>query len=232
MTPRPRAGLRLALALGLLSLAGCDPRQVLYFIQPFDPKVAAPGPNLREKRVVIICKAVPGSLYDYPTLDRELGRELARIFRAQVKKIDVVDPAMVEAWDQAHPSWTDPAELAGAFDADYVVFCEINQFQIQDPSSPGLFEGHSAIHVRAVERAYPKDDRGRPLTGKPKEARIAYEGDRETSFPVRGPLPASAEVTPTIFKAKFLRLVANEISWHFVAHKPGDNIQDVSFAEQ
>lgn len=243
MTPRPltrmpaRVGRRrfgsrllgLAFAVGLLGLAGCDPRQMLYFVQPFEPQIPAPGPDLRGKRVVVIAKGVPGALYDFPTLDRELTREVATILRAKAKKIDVVEPEKVYAWDQAHPSWTDPAELAEAFDAQYVIYLEIQQFQTQDPSSPGLFEGHASVHVRAVEREHPKDDRGRLLEDLPKETKVAYEADRDSTFPVRGPLPASAEVTGSAFKNRFLTLVATELSWHFVSHAPGDDIQDVDF---
>ena len=49
-TPRPHARTRRAAAsivvtaAGLLALAGCDPRTVLYFLQPFEPTVPAPGP--------------------------------------------------------------------------------------------------------------------------------------------------------------------------------------------
>ncbi len=69
------------------------------------------------------------------------------------------------------------------------------------------------------------------MTDKPKEASVVYDDDRETAFPVRGPIPASAEVSRTAFRNKFLKLVATEVSWHFVEHAPGDNIQDVKFSE-
>jgi hypothetical protein len=221
--------LGITVACGLLGLTGCDPRQFLYFVQPFEPTIPAPGPELKGKRVVVITKGVPGALYDFPILDRELSRELVTILREKVKKIDVVDPDKVYSWDQEHPSWTDPAELAEAFDAQFVAYFEVQQFQTQSPASPGLFEGHSSIHVRVIERDYPKDSKGRPMTDQPMESKVVYEADRDTTFPVRGPLPASAEVTASSFKNRFLSLVAAELSWHFVPHAPGDDIQDVKF---
>ena len=234
MTPRPlarmrRAGLLLSAVLGLLTLLGCDPRQALYFLQPFEPTTPPPCPALKGKRVVVITKAAPSALTDFISLDHELNQEIVKILAKSVKKIDLVDAEKVWTWDRDHPSWTDAAELATAFNADEVVFLEINLFQIQSPSSPGMFEGRSSVHIRVVERAYPKDDRGHERTDKPKETRVIYDADRDSNFPSRGPLPASAEVSPANFKAKFLSLVANEVSWNFIDHAPGDDIQDVRF---
>jgi hypothetical protein len=236
MTPRPtartrRAALLTLAPLGLLALAGCDPRQALYFLQPFEPTIAAPGPSLKGKKVVLIAKAAPGALGDFVSIDRDLTREVGTILRGNVKKIELVESDRVWAWDQAHPRWTDPAELAEAFDADLAIFLEIAAFRIQDPSSPGMFQGHSAVHIRVVERAHPKDSRGREQTDLPKRTEIVSDADRETTFPLRGPQPASAEVTATSFKHRFLKLVATEVSWHFVDHAPGDNVQDVRFGE-
>jgi hypothetical protein len=210
-------------------LPGCDPRQMAYFLQPYEDRIPAPGPSLKGKRVVVIAKGVPGSMYDYPLVDREITTEVTKILRERVKKLDLVDSRKVEAWDQAHPSWTDPAELAEAFDADMVVYFEVSSFRTQDPSSPGLFEGRSSVHIRVVERAFPKDDKGKPIETEPKTTSVVYEADRDSAFPIRGPQPASAEVTPSSFKKKFVELVATELSWHFVGHAPGDDIQKVEF---
>lgn len=239
MTPRFRSirGARMrrpaillfTVAVGLLSLAGCDPRQMLFFLQPFDPQIKAPGPSLKDKKVVLISKTVPGAQNDFVSLDRDLTRELTSLLKANVKHLNVVDVDKVQAWDRAHPSWSDPADAGVAFDADLVIFLEIAHFQVQSPSSPELFEGRSNIHVRVVELDYPKDDRDRPMTDKPKEPKIIYDNDRETTFPVRGPIPISAGVNAATFKNRFLKIVATELSWDFVPHAPGDNIQNVKF---
>lgn len=241
MTPRFRSirGARMrrpaillfTVAVGLLSMAGCDPRQMLFFLQPFDPQIKAPGPSLQGKKVVLITKTVPGTQGDFVSLDRDLTRELAQILRKNVKRLTIVDVDKVQAWDRAHPSWTDPAEAGMAFDADLVVFLEVAHFQIQSPSSPELFEGKSNIHVRVVELDYPKDDRDRPMTDKPKEPTVVYDNDRESTFPIRGPVPYSAGVNSATFKNRFLNIVATELSWDFIPHAAGDNIQQVKFNE-
>src|SRR4051794_30904686 len=167
MTPRPPARMRraawLLAAVGLLTLAGCDPRSIFYSLQPFEPTIAPPGPSLKGKRVVLLSHAVSGTQADFPALDRDLTRGLAAILRQKVKKIDLVDPEKVRGWVDAHPSYSDPAEAGRAFDADAVVFLEIESFQIQDPSSPGLFEGKSKVHIQVHQLRVPKDAAGHPI---------------------------------------------------------------------
>lgn len=234
MTPRPwqcsrRALVTGSLGLGLLALLGCDPRQAAYFLQPFEPTIAPACPALKGKKVAMIVKAAPGANGDFVALDREMAREVWTILRKKVPKIELVAMDKVWDWDKEHRDWTDPGAIAEAFDVDMVVFLEISRFQIASPSSPEMFEGHSSIHIRVVERAHPKDEREKPITDLPKEISVLYDGDRETTFPTRGPIPVSSEVTATSFKNRFLKLVAEEVSWHFVDHAPGDDIRDAKF---
>ena len=235
MTPRPHARTRRAVALlalaaaGLLSLTGCDPRTLIYFLQPFEPTISAPGPSLKGKKVVVLTHAASGAVTEFQAIDRELAKELVSLFRKNVKKIVVVDPDKVAAWADEHPTWTDPSEVAKAFEADIVVFLEIEAFRVQSASSPGMLEGNSRVHIQAFELSHPKNSRGKPDTDQPKESHSIYDDYRDTTFPIRGPIPVETGVSPAAFKSKFLHIVANEISWHFVPHSPEDDIQDVKF---
>ena len=235
MTPRPNAGTRRAaaslmlVATGLLSIAGCDPRTLMYFLQPNEPTVPAPGPKLDGKRVVLITNAVSGSLGEYQSVDREISREVARIFREKVKKLDMVDPDKVSKWAEGHPNWTDPAELAKAFEADLVIFLEVEQFQVQNPADLNVYQGHAKTHIMVTEWTYPKNSKGKVNKSKPKEANSIYDDYRETDFPIRGPIPMDSGVSRNAFKTKFMKVAAQEISWHFVDHSPEDDVQDVKF---
>jgi hypothetical protein len=232
MTPRPLARTRRAAigltisAAGFLTLAGCDPRTLLYFLQPFEPTIAPEGPSLKGKKVVVLTHASSGTQSDFRSLDRELTRQFVMNLREKVKKIDVVDPQKVWDWVDAHPSWSEPSEAAEAFEADIVIFLEIEEFRITDPSSPGLFKGMSKIHIAVTELAHPKNSKGKPMTDKPKEANVIYDAVRDTEFPSRGPMPMEAGISRAGFKNKFLKLVAMEVSWHFVERAHGDDIQD------
>jgi hypothetical protein len=220
-----------AAAVPTTLLTGCDPRQAAYFLQPFDQKIAAPCPSLKGKRVVILTAAGGGLPTDSLSVDREISRRLAAILREKVKKIDVVNPDEVQTWAQAKPTWTDPADAAKAFEADVVIFLEVREFQIQNPSSPGLFEGRSNIHIQVTELAHPTDSKGKPMTERPKEANIIHESDRASVFPVTGHIPVEAGVTPAVFRNRFLEIVVAEVSWDFVEHARGDDIQNTRFRE-
>ncbi len=230
MTPRPLARMRraawLLVASALLTLAGCDPRALLYFLQPFEPTIAPEGPDLKGKKVIVLTHAAAGTQNDFRAIDHELTREFVKLLREKVKKIEVVEPQKVWDWIDAHPSWTDPSEAAKDLDADVAIFLEIEQFQVQDPSSPGLFKGVSKVHIQVTELLHPKNDKGKEQKDQPREPEVIFDQYRETDFPNRGPMPEAPGVSRAGFKNKFLKLVATELSWHFVDRGFGDDIQD------
>ena len=234
MTPRPLAWMRraafgLSIVFGAIALAGCDPRQALFFLQPFDPKIPPPCPSLKGKRVVVLTLAVAGTQNEFVSIDRELTNDLVKSLRSGVKKIDVVDPEKVADWARNKPTLTDPDEAAKAFEADVVIFLEVQRFQIQNPIELDMYQGKANIHVRVTELDYPKDDRGHALTDKPKESTIIHEGDLDTEFPVTGGISRESGVSKASFKNRFMKVVNQQLSWHFVDHAPGDNIQDTRF---
>jgi hypothetical protein len=235
MTPRPYAWTRRAAlattflaGAGLLSLPGCG--ELLYFLQPYDPVVAAPGPSLKGKSVVILVHVSPGAGSDYGDLTRELSRELTTQLRKHVKNIKIIDPDQVAAWVEAHPSWTDPSECAKANEADMAIFLDVSKFENEDPiRSPGLMEGNSNIHVQLWEIAHPKNSKGKEIKTQPKESVKTYDEQVDSTFPVRGPIPRDTGISPSAFRIRFLKMVATEISWQFVDHEVGDDIQNVKF---
>src|SRR6516164_2486864 len=113
-TPRPHARTRQAAAAllialtGLISLTGCDPRTLVYFLQPYSPTIPPPegSPSLKGKRVVVVTHVVSSAMGEYQSLDREITREVTSILRSKVKRIDVVEPDKVATWVEAHPNWT------------------------------------------------------------------------------------------------------------------------------
>ncbi|WP_435005301.1 hypothetical protein P12x_003196 [Tundrisphaera lichenicola] len=235
MTPRPhawtrRAGLAIALAAAsLLSLPGCNPMTIFYFLQPFDSSIPAPGPSLKGKKVVVLVHVDPGSGTEFDDLARDLNREFTSALRKNVKKIQIVEADKVAGWVEAHPSWTDPSEAAKAFEADVAILLDVSKFITQDPRNLDLMEGNSEVHIQVWEIAHPKNSRGHEIKTQPKEASMVYEEQADTTFPIRGPVPRDTGVSPSSFRIKFLKLVGTELSWHFVDHAPGDDIQDVKF---
>jgi hypothetical protein len=235
-TPRPHAWTRQAAAatlgfalVALITLAGCDPRTLVYFLQPYEPSIPASGPSLEGKKVVVVTHAVSDALGEFQAIDRELAKEVCSILRAKTEDIKVVETDKVWTWLDGHPNWTDPADIARAFEADLVIFLEIEKFQVQNPADLNVYQGTSKTHIQVTEMAHPKNSKGKPITDKPKEPNQIYDEYADTEFPTRGPIPADSGVSRGSFKSKFLKVVAAEISWHFVEHTPDDQIQDVRF---
>lgn len=234
-TPRLTAGTRRAAALlllalvGLTSLAGCDPRTILYFLQPWEPTIPAPGPSLQGKKVVLVTHAVSTAQGEFQSLDRELTREVVGILREKVKKLEITPPEKVWTWVEGHPTWTDPAELAKAFEVDVVIFLEIEAFQLQSPADLNVFHGMAKTHIVATEMVYPKNSKGKAVTSQPKEPKEIFNDYCDTEFPRTAPIPFDSGTSRGAFKTQFLKVVANEISWRFVEHAPGDDIEKVKY---
>lgn len=234
MTPRTLANVRVRLALAtlmaggsLLAASGCDPRTLAYFLQPFDPTVSPPcETSFQGKKVVILCRAVADSTGENSSLERDISREVAKIFRLKVKKITVVDPDKVATWVEAHPKETDPAEIARDFDADIVVYLEVEHFQTQSPGDVNMLHGEAKVHVTAFEMDYPKNSKGKPIKDQPKEATEIHDGYAEPMFPSNGPIPIDTGSSRSKFRITFTKVVAKAVSWQFIEHAPDDTIQD------
>jgi hypothetical protein len=231
MTPRSLAMMRFAAVIlvasaSLVATTGCDPRSLAYFLQPFDPMIEPKGPSLLEKKVVVLCSVTSGAIGEFPSLERDIPRELTSTLKKKIKKITVVEPDKVATWVEAHPHWTDPADAARDFNADMAIFLEVEQFQIQAPGDLNMVHGDAKIHIQVFEMQYPKNSKDKPIKDQPKEAHNVYDEYVESNFPNRGPLPIDTGNSRSAFKNTFLRVVTKELSWHFVEHAADDSIQD------
>ena len=236
MTPRPHATTRRAAlasmmfaGASLITLPGCDPRTMLYFLQPFEPTVTAPGPSLKGKKVVVLTHLSAGAGEAYTDLGRDLTREFQGALRKNVKGIKLIEADKIGDWMAAHPSWTDPTEAGKDFEADIAILLDVTTFQAANPKDLEMMEGTSNIHIHVWEFAHPKSDKGREQKNEPKEWDTIYDEQADTIFPTRGPVQRDTGVSESAFKIKFMKLVANQLSWHFVDHAPEDDIQDVKF---
>jgi hypothetical protein len=234
MTPRLLAKVHVRLAMAavlaggvLIAISGCDPRQALFFLQPNNPTVEAPcKASFEGKKVVVLVQVAGNSMGEYSTLDRDLTREFTSILQKKVKKITLVGADKVMTWKEAHPKWTSPSEIATDFDADVVIFLEVEQFQIQSPADVNMLHGEAKVHIVAYEMQYPKNSKDRPIKDQPKEPELLYDDYAEPMFPDRGPIPIDTGSSRSKFRIKFVKIVAKEISWHFIEHAEDDSIQD------
>jgi hypothetical protein len=220
------AAIVLVAGASLIATAGCDPRSFLYFLQPDDPTIEPRGPSLEEKKVIILCNVTSTAISKFPSLERDIPRDLGSTLKKKSKKITVVPCDKVATWVDAHPHWSDPADAARDFDADMAIFLEVEQFQIQTPGDLNMVHGDARVHIQVFEMEYPKNSKDKPIKDQPKEAHNVYDQYAETDFPNRGPLPIDSGNSKSAFKNTFLKVVCKDISWHFVPHAPDDSIQD------
>ena len=232
MTPRPHARMRraacvfLLIGAGLLSVAGCDPRALVYFLQPNEPTIPPPegSPSLSGKRVVVVAHASAGAQGELPSLERDFAREFSRRLQKKIKKIDMVEQNKVWNWVEGHQDWTNPAEIARAFEADYVVFLELESFKTKNEGDLNVLHGTSRTHIQVIALNHPKNSRGRSLTDQPKEEETVYDEYQETEYPKARPIPIEDGRSAASFKKVFLKVAAVECTWHFVDHVPADTI--------
>ena len=220
------AAIVLVASASLIATAGCDPRSFLYFLQPDDPTIEPKGPSLEEKKVIILCNVTSMAISQFPSLERDIPRDLGSTLKKKSKKITVVPADKVATWVDAHPHWSDPADAARDFDADMAIFLEVEQFQIQTPGDLNMVHGDARVHIQVFEMEYPKNSKDKPIKDQPKEAHNVYDQYQETDFPNRGPLPIDSGNSKSAFKNTFLKVVSKDISWHFVPHAADDSIQD------
>ena len=238
MTPRSLANARVRLALvallaggSLLGISGCDPRSLAYFLQPFEPTIAPECETvLQGKKIVILCSGrlrLDGRILLAGARPRQGALLRSAGVFSKIKKLTVVDPDKVATWIDSHPQGGRPGtEVARDFDADIVIFLEVEQFQTQNPGDLNMLHGEARVHIKAFEMDYPRNSKDKPIKDQPKEAKEIYDSIAEPSFPDRGPIPIDSGSSKPKFRKTFLKVVAKSVSWHFIEHAPDDSIQD------
>jgi hypothetical protein len=122
-----------------------------------DPEVTAPfskaaNVDLRtgKHRVLLVASTPEAIKSEFPTTNTDLLERVARHLKRA--GVDVINSNKVATWlDDNGGYWDHPDELARAFDADYIIHLEIDQFRLQDTSSPDLYQGFASGAVYGYE---------------------------------------------------------------------------------
>ena len=166
------------------------------------------------------------SLAEFPSLERDLPRELASILRKKVKKITVVDPDKVAHLGRSPPALDRSGRRGAGLQCRHRHLSRSRAVSDPVPGDLNMVHGESKVHIQVFEMQYPKNSKDKPIKDQPKEAHNIYDEYAESSFPNRGPLPIDTGTAERAFKNTFLRIVVKEVSWHFVEHAEDDSIQD------
>lgn len=123
--------------------AGCNWLIPFMFIGEHKRSVPPEFDKLVGKRVAVLVWTEPVTLFDYPHVRLELATYVGDKIAAGVTDCDVVDPELVEEFlEKNFDAMVAPAKVANEFNADYVVYIEVIDFQIRDASAPDLVRAH------------------------------------------------------------------------------------------
>ncbi|HNQ21466.1 MAG TPA: hypothetical protein PKK06_00045 [Phycisphaerae bacterium] len=201
----------IAAAVLLMALTGCNWLTPLAAISEQKQEVLAEFDKLPGSRTLVLIWTPPETLFDYPYARLELatyiGDRLQEGLTTKKSKIDLVDPRDVEEYlGRQLARRIDPATVGRQFDADYVVYLELLQFQIRDPEEPQFLRGRIQASVTVhVVRAEPDQVKRYELA------------PVETVYPKKGPVVLSATNSLRVREAMY-REFAEQVARKFFDH--------------
>jgi hypothetical protein len=173
------------------------------FIGHHKEKVPAEFTKLENRRVAVVVWAPQETLFDYPHVRLELSTHIADRLWAHVKKINVIDCRKVEDYIERSLGFAlDPEEIGDKLDAEMVVYVELLEFQIRDPSAPDLLRAEIRASVTVYDLTVDPDQ---PKRYELEEASVHY--------------PESGTVQLTATSALVVRKAAYEAFADAVARK-------------
>ncbi|MBI3834266.1 MAG: hypothetical protein HY287_08055 [Planctomycetes bacterium] len=137
---------RFVFVASLAFCASCNlAKPLAVFIQP-KRSVAAEFDKLGGSKVAILVWTDPSTYFDYPHVRFELATYVGDKLNAEMaqrnRPVEIVDARDVEDYVQKVPDAAiDPAKVGKQFNADYVVYLEITEFQIRDAQQPQFLRG-------------------------------------------------------------------------------------------
>lgn len=199
------------LATGLLVLvlpaiaAGCSALATAMWVVQ-GPNVPAEFKGLSGKTVAVVCRPSDSSLYAHPNVGKELAREVARLLRRNVRKIDVVLDQKVAEWMDEN-TWNDYTEVGKALNADLVVAIDLNSFRIYQGQT--IFQGRADVTMRVFDCA---------------TSEVVFERrPPEIVYPPNHVISAS-EVHERDFRNEFIKVVADQLARYYYPHDPRAHI--------
>lgn len=176
-------------------------------------RVAPEFDKLPGKKVAVLVWTEPATLFDYPHTRFELATFIGDKLHAELGRREsattVVDPRDVEDFIQKNPpAQIDPRAVGKKFDADYVVYLEILQFQLREPDTPQFLRGRieASVSVHDVQANAGSQRRYDLIT-----ARCEY--------PDEAPVALTATNSPLVREAtyrKFAETVARKFYEHTI----------------
>jgi len=194
-----------------LLAASCNLLTPLAVLVEPTKKVAAEFDKLPGKRVAVLVWTEPATLFDYPHTRFELATYVGDKLHSEMGQrelaTEVVDPRDVEDFIQKNVgAQIDPYAVGKKFNADYVVFLELLQFQLRDPMAPQFLRGRieASVTVHDVRADAASQRRFDLITV-------------QCEYPDDAPVPLSATNAPLIREATYHKF-AEQVARKFYEH--------------
>ena len=216
-------GFRICLLLLLpLALTGCLKPLIFWGYLLGGPPSIEPDFDIMTKKsmtakdvtVAVVCYAPLEVKYDFSAIDHELAKYVT--FQLVKRKVKAVYPDRVRAWlDENADNWDEPSEIGKALGVKYVVYIDLESFNLWEENSHNLYRGHAEGVVSVFE--IDADGEGEKI----------YTKEITSRFPTIAPR-ASTEVPYATFKQQYLSRLSEEIGRLFYEQYNGDDIPDAT----
>jgi len=207
------AAAALALALAVAA-GGCEvPAMfVSWLIAPRHPKKTVQAEyDLTAERLAIVPYAGTDILFTYPAAPIEVSRDLVHelMTHSTDRVKTIVHPVEVVRWQESNLEWPNMAleDIAKIFQADTVLYVELEQYTMIEERSANLFRGRVTARVQVVKAEA--------------ERNPVYETTVETVFPEDRPVGV-LEVSERKLRAAVTRIFARDVIRKFYEHQIED----------
>ncbi len=163
--------------------------------------------------VLVVCSAPESIESDQSTLKFDLIDGITR--RMKLNGVNVINPDQVASWIDEHGGMgANPSELANDFDADYIIWVDLQTFSFREPNSQKLLRGQSSGFVRVfrVDEA-----------GGQRMASNVYTTEFTSTYPTYQPISEQGR-SALIFQKEYLDRICDQLAQKFYDHRPGTDI--------
>ncbi|MFO0917494.1 MAG: hypothetical protein U0872_04165 [Planctomycetaceae bacterium] len=161
-------------------------------------------------KLLVVCSTPDSVDRELSTLKLELIDGVTRRLRRE--KIPVIDSDKVANWMDEHGGLpSDPTELAKDFEADYIVWIDVQEFTLKEENSVKLLRGRALgfVHVYRVSE----------LDGE-RQAMTVFNKEFTATYPPHKPI-SEVNRSADIFQRDFVHKVCDQLARKFYDYRPG-----------
>lgn len=181
------------LGLGAIGAAGCYlPHFGVWLFGPrHQTKTVKAEYQLEAERLVVVPYAGTETLFNYSTAPLEVSAEVANLIvgnlKGRVKTL--INPVAVVQWQESNVEWPNMSlvDIGKAFQADTVLYVELERYTMQEDGSANLYRGHVRGRIQVAKTAA--------------ERNPVYETNVEVLFPPDNPVGVTGTSEAVVIRA-------------------------------